>query len=174
MERSRRAAERLRADGADVVLMFCTVHLPQLEEAGIFTPCPVLEQTALALRGGTAIGVLQPIEELMDHEMRHWHALPAPVVSAYAPPLVEGSPENAQVAEPIRSDPDRHLVEPARALVDQGAGVIVLDCMGFQDRHHDLVLAATGKPVVQPTALLTQVLRSTLGPTRRAEARTGR
>ena len=147
-----KAAEQLRKRGASFVLMFCTVPLPALQQAGIITPCPLLEHAALSVRNGGAIGVLQPIEEMMEREMQHWNALNVPVVYAYAPPLVPGSPENAQVDESIRNTPDKHLTQTALSLVDQGAEVIVLDCMGYQDHHRELVFNVTGKPVIQPSS----------------------
>ena len=147
-----KAAEKLRQEGASLVMMFDTLPLPALQEAGVITPCLLLEHAALAMRNSGAIGVLLPIEAVMEQEIQHWKALDVPVVYAYAPPLVPGSSLNPQVAESIRSAPDEHLTQAALSLAEQSAEVIVLDCMAYNDHHRELVFNVAGKPVIQPTS----------------------
>jgi protein AroM len=154
------AAEKLKQQGATIVMMFCSLPFPALRRAGVITPAALLEHAALSMRNRGSIGVLQPIKEVMEREIQHWKALGVPVVHAYAPPLVPGSPENPQVEESIRNAPDEHLIKAALSLVEQGAEVIVLDCFGYGDHHRELVSAATSKPVILPTAYIGVTLNS--------------
>lgn len=169
-----KAAEKLKRQGASTVMMFCSLSLPALREAGVITPAALLEHAALAMRNNGSIGVLQPIKDMMEREIRHWKALGVPVVHAYAPPLAPGSPENPQVEESIRNAPDEHLIKAALFLVEQGAEVIVLDCFGYGDHHRELVFGATGKPVIQPTSYIGVALDSMycLGANKQAGAKT--
>lgn len=155
-----KAAEKLKQQGASIVMMFCSLSFPELRKAGVITPAALLEHAALSMRNKGSIGVLQPIKEMMEREIQHWKALGVPVVQAYAPPLVPGSPENPQVEQSIRDAPDEHLIQAALSLVEQGAEVIVLDCFGYGDHHRELVCGVTGKPVIQPTSYIGVALSS--------------
>jgi protein AroM len=155
-----KAAEKLKQQGATIVMMFCSLSFPALRKAGVITPAALLEHAALAMRNRGSIGVLQPIKDMMEQEIQHWKALGVPVAHSYAPPLVPGSPENRQVEESIRNAPDEHLIKAAQSLVEQGAEVIVLDCFGYGDHHRELVFGATGKPVIQPTSYIGVALSS--------------
>jgi protein AroM len=155
-----KAAEKLKRQGASVVMIFDSFPLPVLRASGVITPFDLLEHGALAMRNQGSIGVLQPIKEVMERELQHWQALGVPVVHAYAPPLMPDSPDNAQVEESIRNAPDEHLIQAALTLVEQGAEVIVLDCFGYGDNHRELVFGVTGKPVILPTSYIGVTLNS--------------
>ena len=58
-----RAAARLKQQGARAVMMYCSVYLPALREAGVIAPYVLLEHAALSMRNKGAIGVLQPIKD---------------------------------------------------------------------------------------------------------------
>jgi protein AroM len=155
-----KAAEKLKRQGASVAMIFDSFPLPGLRESGVITPSDLLEHAALSMRDQGSIGVLQPIKEVMEREIQHWQALGVPLVHAYAPPLMQGSPDNAQVEESIRNAPDEYLIQAALSLVEQGAEVIVLDCFGYGDHHRELVFGVTGKPVILPTSYIGVTLNS--------------
>jgi protein AroM len=155
-----KAAEKLKRQGASVAMIFDSFPLPALRESGVITPSDLLEHAALSMRNQGSISVLQPIKEVMEREIQHWQALGVPLVHAYAPPLMPGSPDNAQVEERIRNAPDEHLNQAALSLVEQGAEVIVLDCFAYGDHHRELVFGVTAKPVILPTAYIGVTLNS--------------
>lgn len=149
-QRAREAVERLKGEGKDTIMMCCTVPWPSLEELpGVLCPSRVMEAYSVALlpRGGT-LGVVQPLAITSEEEIKHWQKLGIPVVAATI------SPEENSVEE---------LVQASIALVEQGAGLIVLDCLAFCREHWQAVRQATGKPVLLPLSLLGKVLDEAYG-----------
>ena len=153
----RNKAEELREQGVVASMICCTMDYSQLEDIeDLLIPSKFVENAALALvpKGGT-IGVINPIEETMDYEIQKWKRLPDyKIVNLAAPAIVQGSPEAALLSEEEFATAEQRPVEAAKKLVEQGAELIVLDCMGFTKEHREKVSKATGKPVIQPQSLL--------------------
>jgi len=148
--RARAAIETLKSGGADTVLMCCTLPWHSLEDLpGVICPSLVLEANAVALlpKGGT-LGVVQPDRNTKDEEIKHWRELGVPVVAATI------SPQENTLKE---------LADAARKLVEQGADLIVLDCLAFAREHWQLVREATDKPVLLPISILGKILDEAYG-----------
>ena len=103
---------------------------------------------ALLPKGGT-LGVVQPDGNTWDEEIKHWQALDVPVVSSII------SPHENSLEE---------LAEATQGLVDQGADLIVLDCLAFTREHWQRVREVTAKPVLLPMSIMGKVLDEAYGP----------
>lgn len=159
----RKKAHELRQQGVVASMICCTMEYSELEDIeDLLIPSKVVENAALALvPKGATIGVLNPLEETMDYEIQKWKRLPDyKIVNLAAPAIVEGSPEAALLSEEEFATAEQRPVEAAKKLVEQGAEVIVLDCMGFTKEHREKVSKATGKPVIQPQSLLGKTLET--------------
>lgn len=151
-----RQSEALLADGCDAVLVCCTLPWPELDALPhVITPCAVLESTAASMVGsGGTIGVVQPVADAADEEIEHWLALgerqSLAVVATCAAPELPGE-------DVLASDDDYRAV--TATLLEQGAHVIVLDCMAFTEHHRDVVAAAAGGiPVLRAMRLTAEVV----------------
>ena len=154
----KKQARRLLDEGCEVVMLCCSLPTPELGALeNVFTPGIELENLALniASEAGT-IGVMQPLAEAMDEEIQHWLDLAeqhgGKVVSVHAAPQVPG--EDAVSG-------DECFRQAARSLAEQGADVIVLDCMSYTDEHRKLVAQESGKPVLRAMSVATNVIEQT-------------
>lgn len=159
----RRQAEALREQGVTASMICCTMDYSELEDIeNLMIPAKFVESAALALvPKGSTIGVLNPIEATMDYEVQKWKKIDGyTIVNRAAAPLVDGSPEAELLTKEERASAEERPVEAARELVAQGADIIVLDCMGFSEKHHRAVSKATGKPVIEPQSLLGKTMET--------------
>ena len=159
----RKKAEALREQGVVASMICCTMEYSELEDIdNLLIPSKLVENAALALvPKGATIGVINPLEETMDYEIQKWKRLPDyKIVNLAAPAIVEGSPEAALLSEEEFAAAEKRPVEAAKKLAEQGADVIVLDCMGFTKAHREKVSKATGKPIIQPQSLLGKTLET--------------
>lgn len=147
-------ARRLLDEGCDAVMVCCTMDYPELDAMRrVVTPYTVLQHVALAMltRGGT-LGVMQPLETAKDFELERWRAFcesnDLELVSVVAAPDVPGAEEGSE----------DEMAASARSLANSGADVIVLDCMAYTDKHHALVAAAAGRPVLRPMSLTASLI----------------
>lgn len=148
--RARAVIEALKADGAETIMMCCTIPWHSLEDLpGVICPSLVLEANAVALlpKGGT-LGVVQPLGDTKDEEIKHWRDLGVPVVAATI------SPDENTLDE---------LAGATEKLVEQGADLIVLDCLAFAREHWQRVRDTTGKPVLLPISILGKILDEAYG-----------
>lgn len=148
--RARSVIDALKAGGTETIMMCCTLPWHSLEALpGVVCPSRVMEANAVALlpKGGT-LGVVQPDVNTVDEEIKHWCDLGVPVVAATI------SPGENTLEE---------LSEACRKLVEQGADLIVLDCLAFTREHWRIVRETTGKPVILPVSLMGKVLDDAYG-----------
>ena len=148
--RARNIILGMQSKQSHTTVMLCTLPWPQLEDLdNVVCPSRLLEANAMALlpKGGT-LGVLQPIAETAEEEILHWNGLGVPVVSAIA------DPEN---------EDDQVLKEACRSLIDQGADLIVLDCLAFVRAHWQQVRDWTDRPVILPMAVIGKMLDAAYG-----------
>lgn len=148
--RARGVIDALKTKGAETIMMCCTLPWRSLDELpGVVCPSRVLEANAVALlpKGGT-LGVVQPDGNTKDEEIKHWRELGVPTVSTTI------SPHESSLDE---------LAEATRKLVEQGADLIVLDCLAFAREHWQRVREATGKPVLLPMSVMGKILDEAYG-----------
>lgn len=131
--------------GARVVAVLCSGSFPDLAP----TTCPtVLPEEALRahlavrLGGAGRLGVLAPLAAQAETAARKWGDLAERVDATHASPY----------------GPDDAVVEAARRLATTAPDVVLLDCMGFVERHRQLVAGVVDVPVVTPSSVLGDTL----------------
>lgn len=83
-----------------------------------------------------------PLASQVASEAHKWRALQHAPLCAVASPYADGS---------------ESLAEAARELKRQGADLLVLDCMGFVERHRTAAAAASGLPVMLSNAVIARL-----------------
>lgn len=135
--------EVLDSQGFDVILLMSSSPLNGLtaRNAILLDPQRLLPPLVRSIVDGHQMGVIVPAQELLHSQCSNWHALPTP--PCYA------------LANPVHCSADE-LILAGRQLMDDGADVLVLDdCVGFYQRHRDLLQKALNVPVLLSSVLLT-------------------
>lgn len=83
-----------------------------------------------------------PIPELMDIQAQKWQVLENPPLYALANPFYGTEDE---------------LVGAGRDLLARGADVLLLDCLGFHQKHRDLLQKALDVPVLLSNVLVARL-----------------
>lgn len=132
----------LEAAGVDAVLLVCTGVFPDFtHDRPLHLASPLLVGGVAALAQGP-IGVICPLEEQRPDALAKF--APLEVLTA--------------VANPYRGGPEQ-FTDAARALVEAGATLLVLDCMGYSEAHRDLIRAAApGVGVVVARSLVARLV----------------
>ena len=135
----------LEREGAALTALLCTGAFPRLPATRpLIQPQPVL----LGLLRGTSwpgrLGVLTPSVPHVPQTEARWRRDGFDAVVA---PL---SPYEGEDAAAVR--------RAASAMRDGGAGLIIMDCMGFRRKTRDELRALTGVPVLLANLLLARVL----------------
>lgn len=135
-----RLAEKLDQLGnkVEAVVMACTGSFSELStRTPMIYPDQLVSGVVRGLTFVSHLGLLVPLPEQIQHMREKWQDFPGRISVASSSPY-DGS------------DP----TEAAINLRDQGAELIVLDCMGYSPWHRDRVRAATELPVVLPQSLI--------------------
>lgn len=90
----------------------------------LLEPLRIIPPLVASIVDGHQVGVIVPVEELMAAQTEKWQVLQSPPVYSLANP-VHGSTQQ--------------LIDAGKALLEQGADVIMLDCTGFHQHHRDVL-----------------------------------
>ncbi|MEX3978283.1 AroM family protein [Paraburkholderia sp. EG287A] len=138
--------DALVALGCDVILVLCTGEFHGLEgrTAWLVEPDQIVPPAAAALVGDRQVGIVVPLASQIESEYRKWAGLRrAPICAA---------------ASPYRNvDESDELITAACELREKGAELLILDCMGFVERHRQIVKEASGLPVILSNALIARL-----------------
>ena len=93
------------------------------------------------------LGIIVPIASQIASESGKWHALARPPIFATVSPY---------------SQPPEAAIPVGRDLQERGAEAILLDCIGFTERHRD-ALAGIGLPVILSNAIAAKAAGELLG-----------
>lgn len=139
--------ERLEAQGAEIIVLLCTGEFPGLttDRATLIEPDAVMCRTVAGLLGTRQAGILLPLPEQVDEARAKWSVLGKPPLFAFA------SPYDGDAAG---------LICAAREVLDAGAQVLVLDCMGYRPEHKQALRAAG---IAQPVLVSGVVMAAALG-----------
>ena len=135
----------LERDGAGLTALLCTGAFPRLRATRpLIQPQPVLLGLLRGMSWPGRLGVLTPSARHVPQTEARWRRDGFDAVVA---PL---SPYEEEDAAALR--------RAARAMTEGGAGLIVMDCMGFRRKTRDELRALTGVPVLLANLLLARVI----------------
>jgi protein AroM len=138
----------LEDEGCNVILLLCTGTFTGLEcrKAWLVEPDHIIPATVAGLVEHRQLGVVVPIAGQIASEAEKWRTLSRPPLFA--------------TASPYRDEPDAMLAA-GRDLRAQGAEAIVLDCIGFTERHRAM-LAPLALPVILSNAVVAKAVAEML------------
>lgn len=144
-EAAQRKLAALEAAGCTTILMLCTGHFERLstDKARLVEPDRVLPPAVAALTQGAQLGIIVPLAEQIASEAGKWTALARPPLYAAASPYGGDGPSLAQAA---------------RDLAERGADILLMDCMGFVERHRREAAEAAGLPVILSNSLIAKLV----------------
>jgi len=136
--------EVLDNQGYDVILLMSTAPISGLvaRNSILLEPMRIIPPLVASIVDGHQVGVIVPIQELLDNQANKWKGLQKMPLFALANPFW---------------DSETKLIAAGRELLDQGADVLMLDCLGFHQRHRDLLQKALDVPVLLSNVLVTRL-----------------
>jgi protein AroM len=134
----------LEAEGCTTILMLCTGHFESLrtETARLIEPDRILPPTVAALVQGAQLGIIVPLVEQIASEAGKWAPLGRAPLYASASPYGGGGTS---------------VADAARDLAGRGAEILLMDCMGFVERHRREA-AEAGLPVILSNSLIAKLV----------------
>ncbi len=135
----------LEARGCTTVLMLCTGRFAALtcREAHLIEPDRILPPAVAGLMGEGLLGIIVPLSEQIDSEGGKWRPLAKPPVYAVASPYSDSALPDVAAA--------------AADLARRGVKALLLDCMGFVERHRAAASQAAGLPVILSNSLVAKL-----------------
>jgi protein AroM len=143
------ALRALEAEGCDAILLLCTGTFDDLEcnKAWLVEPDHIIPAVVAGLIEKRQLGVIVPIASQIGSEAGKWWQLHRPPIFA--------------AASPYAATPDA-VVDVGKELQAQGVDAILLDCIGFTERHRQALLPL-GLPVILSNAVAAKALSELLG-----------
>ena len=139
----------LEHDGAAFTALLCTGAFPQLRATRpLIQPQPVLLGLLRGMSWPGRLGVLTPSVRHVPQTEARWRR------DGFDPVVAPLSPYEEEDAGALR--------RAASAMRDGGAGLVVMDCMGFRRKTRDELRALIGAPVLLANLLLARVLAETM------------
>jgi protein AroM len=140
----------LERDGAGLTALLCTGAFPPLAATRpLIQPQPVLLGTLRGLRWTGRLGVLTPSARHVPQTEARWRR------DGFDPAVFALSPYEEEDADA--------LARAGAALRAAGAGLVVLDCMGFRRKTRNELRALTGAPVLLANLLVARVIAELVG-----------
>lgn len=136
--------EVLDNQGYDVIILMSTAAIKSMAARNsiLLEPLRIIPPLVASIVDGHQVGVIVPVAELLAAQEKKWQVLQMPPVYSLANP-VHGS--------------EQQLIDAGQALLDQGADVIMLDCLGFHQRHRDILQLALDVPVLLSNVLIARL-----------------
>ncbi|OXL39920.1 AroM protein [Enterobacter mori] len=136
--------EVLDNQGYDVILLMSTAPITGLvaRNAILLEPMRIIPPLVASIVDGHQVGVIVPIEELMDNQEAKWQVLEKVPLYALANPFW---------------DSEAALIAAGRELMERGADVLILDCLGFHQHHRDLLQKVLDIPVLLSNVLMARL-----------------
>ncbi len=138
----------LEDDGCDVILLLCTGTFVGLEcrRAWLVEPDHIIPGMVAGLVERRQVGILVPIPGQIVSEAEKWRPLARPPLFAAASPYSAGAAA---------------VLDAGRTLQAKGAEAILLDCIGFTERHR-AALAPLGPPIMLSNAIVAKAVAELL------------
>lgn len=128
----------------DVILLMSTAAIKNMTARNtiLLEPLRIIPPLVASIVDGHQVGVIVPVEELLAVQAQKWQALATPPLYALANPI---------------HDPPHQLIAAGKELQENGADVIMLDCLGFNQRHRDLLQKNLDVPVLLSNVLIARL-----------------
>ena len=149
---SRRKVERdlqgvvevLDNQGYDVIILMSTANISSMTARNtiFLEPSRILPPLVSSIVEDHQVGVIVPVEELLTVQAQKWQILQKPPVFS--------------LGNPIR-DSEQKIIDAGKELLAKGADVIMLDCLGFNQRHRDLLQKQLDVPVLLSNVLIARL-----------------
>ncbi|TKH03716.1 AroM family protein [Peribacillus simplex] len=124
------------------VIMLCTGDFPTIiNKKPLIYPDKILSHTVQAILSKGKLGLVVPLEEQRNTLTRKWKST--------------GAELYVEVASPYE---DSDIKRAAGNLKNQGADLIVLDCMGYNETHKKEAMEGSGLPVLLPRTLTARIV----------------
>ena len=136
--------EVLDNQGFDVILLMSTAAIKNLTARNtiLLEPLRIIPPLVASIVDGHQVGVIVPVEELLAVQAQKWQVLATSPLYALANPI---------------HDPPHQLISAGKELLENGADVIMLDCLGFNQRHRDLLQKNLDVPVLLSNVLIARL-----------------
>ncbi|ENC3160544.1 AroM family protein [Escherichia albertii] len=136
--------EVLDSQGYDVILLMSTAAIRGMTVRNtiFLEPLRILPPLVSSIVEGHQVGVIVPVEELLEAQAQKWQIL-------QKPPLFS-------LGDPVH-DSEQKIIEAGKELLANGADVIMLDCLGFNQRHRDLLQKQLDVPVFLSNVLIARL-----------------
>jgi protein AroM len=140
----------LERDGASLTALLCTGAFPRLRATRpLIQPQPVLLGVLRGLSWPGRLGVLTPSVPHVPQTEARWRR------DGFDPIVAPLSPYEEEDAAALR--------RAAEAMRAGGAGLVVMDCMGFRRKTRDELRGLTGVPVLLANLLVARVIAEASG-----------
>lgn len=128
----------------EVILLMSTAPISGLvgRNAILLEPMRIIPPLVGSIVDSHQVGVIVPIPELMDQQSQKWRGLVNSPLLAVANPFW---------------DSETKLIAAGRDLLERGADVLMLDCLGFHQRHRDLLQKTLDVPVLLSNVLVARL-----------------
>lgn len=135
----------LEAEGCSTILMLCTGHFATLtcETARLVEPDRILPPAVAALIGQDRLGIIVPLASQVESEASKWQPLAQPPIFAVATPYGDATGGVARAAAELRQ---------------RGARILLLDCMGFVERHRSEAIQGSGLPAILSNSMISKLI----------------
>ncbi|MBV9584128.1 MAG: AroM family protein [Alphaproteobacteria bacterium] len=143
------ALAALEAEGCDAILLLCTGTFAGLacNKAWLIEPDHIIPAMVAGLVEKRQLGVIVPIASQIGSESGKWQPLHRAPIFAAASPYAAA---------------DDVLIDAGKQLQRQGAHAVLLDCIGFTERHRQALLPL-GLPVILSNAVAARALSELFG-----------
>ena len=133
----------LEQQGYDTILLLCTGEFGTLKttSALLLEPDRIIPPLVSAIVQAHKIGIVVPVEEQIAEQASKWRNL-------------QSSP---CLPSPARTAQQSELMEAGLTLQEQGADVVVLDCIGYHQKHRDFLQNMLGIPVLLSNVLVAKL-----------------
>lgn len=141
--------EVLDDQGYDVILLMSTARFSSLSARNsmLLEPERIIPPLVASIVDGHQIGIILPVPELLKYQHKKWQLL-------QNQPLFE-------MANPVHGS-EQDLLDAGRKLLESGADMLVLDCLGYHQKHRDLLQKSLDVPVLLSNVLVARLLSELL------------
>lgn len=134
LQRIQKHIDELCAQGVDGILMLCTGEFPEFScEKPMLYPQVLLQHFTAGVIGDKVLGVLSPDKSQIPQSKKRWH---------------ENGVKEVLVAAASPYEAVAKVIEKAVQLKEDGAQLLVLDCIGYTQAMKNAIRERTGLPVI--------------------------